>query len=297
MEAWAEVTNPTLSRELFRSAVDAHAPKLARWLAAPANEPLTVAADSGDEALAALFCLFESEPARKLNATEKVIVVKSADALSNVAKASTDFVLVLASPDAERESAGAHRQHHTIVVTRRNAVEGDPDIFLDLVDHETFRAGLTAMGQDGDSVDRLARESGYSLTVLRRRLSQIPAIKTPPWAARRGVADRLIPLVFVGAWDSRSEADQAILAGIAAGTHDEVETTVTELMTQEQSPVWSIDRFRGVVSKVDAFYSVQPYVTTAHLDRFFQVARLVLSESDPALELPEDQRVGGQFFW
>ncbi len=287
---WAEVTDPPLSKDLFGSAIEAHAPKLAQWLEEPSNEPLTVVADSADEALAALSCIFESESVQQLNAAERVIVVKSAEALSKVANASTDFIVVMASADAEHESAGIHRQHHTIVVTRRNAVEGEPDIFLDLVDHETFSAGLTAMGQDGDSIDRLARDSGYSPTVLRRRLSNIPAIRTPPWAAQQGVAEQLIPLVFVGAWDSGSEADQAVLAGIAAGTHDEIEKTVAALITQEQSPVWSIDKYRGVVSKVDSFYAVRSYVTTADLNRFFEVVQVVLSESDPALELPEDKR-------
>jgi addiction module HigA family antidote len=286
---WAGVTRPEFSKELFRSASQAHAEVLARWLQNPAERPLTVVADSADEALAALACLFESEPVRQLNAADRGIVVKSADALSKIAGGTTNFIIVMASADAERESAGLQRQHHTVVVTRRNAIENEANIIFDLVDHQTFETGLTAMGFDHDGVDRLARESGNSLTVLRRRLSEIPAIRTPPWA-QQDVADRLIPLVFVGAWDSTSDADQAILADIAGSTHDEIERTVAELAAQEQAPAWSIGKFRGVVSKVDAFYAVQSYVTPAHLKRFFQVARVVLSESDPALDLPGDKR-------
>lgn len=287
---WAEVTNPPLSKVLLRSATIAYVSKLTQWLEKPADEPLTVVADSADEALAALSCLFESDQVRKRHAAERVIVVKSAEALTKVTKASANLIIVLVSADAERESAGIHRHHHTIIVTRRNAVEGEPGIFIDLVDDETFREGLEAMGQDSDSIDRLARESGYSLTVLRRRLSHFPAIRTPSWAAHQDIADPLIPLVFVGAWNSSSKADQAVLADITARTHDDIERIVVELAAQEQSPVWSIDKFRGVISKVDALYAVQPYVTPTHLNRFFQVARVVLSENDPALELPENQR-------
>lgn len=286
---WAGVTKPEFSKQLFRSATQAHGEVLARWLQSPAQSPLTVVADSADEALAALACLFESEPNSQLGASDKVIVVKSTDALSKITSAATDFIVVMASPDVERESAGIHRRHHTVVVTRRNAIEGEADITLDLVDHQTFSVGLSAMGFNHDDVSRLARESGYSLTVLRRRLAEIPAIRVPPWAQQE-VAGRLIPLVFVGAWDSSSEADQAILADIVAGTHEEIEETVAELAAYEQAPVWSIGKIRGVVSKVDAFYAVQSYVTSAHLKRFFRVAGVVLSESDPALDLPEDQR-------
>ena len=43
-------------------------------------------------------------------AADRVIVVRSADALAKVTSAATDFVVVMASADAERESAGIHRQ-------------------------------------------------------------------------------------------------------------------------------------------------------------------------------------------
>ena len=55
-------------------------------------------------------------------------------------------------------------------------------------------------------------------------------------------------------------------------------------------------KFRSVVSKVDAFYGVHHYVTKNHLDCFFAMGRVVLSESDPALELPEDKRWGAVLY-
>ena len=50
---------------------------------------------------------------------------------------------------------------------------------------------------------------------------------------------------------------------------------------------------RGVVSKTDAFYAVQRHITPLHLRRFFDVARVVLAEADPALDLPEDREMDG----
>jgi len=61
----------------------------------PAESPLTVVADSTDEALAALACIFESETVRPLNTADRVIVVKSAEALSKIASAATDFIVVM----------------------------------------------------------------------------------------------------------------------------------------------------------------------------------------------------------
>jgi hypothetical protein len=88
---------------------------------------------------------------------------------------------------------------HTIIIRRRNAVEGQPDIALDLVDDKTFRSALIGMGITDEDVPRYARESGQSPTVLRRRLSQVPEIKCPPWSEHSSLAKKLIPLGFVGA--------------------------------------------------------------------------------------------------
>jgi addiction module HigA family antidote len=289
-QEWAGVTDPELSKELFRASCDNSIPQFKRWLEEPPQRPCTVVANSPEEALAFLACAFERDELTALGFGDRAVVIRSADALARATNASSDFIAILASPMAEKASAGIHRRQHTIIVTRRNAVEGEPDVILDLVDYGSFKAALAAMGFDDDRIERLRHESGQSLTVLRRRLSSIPEIRTPPWAAAAEVAKRLIPLVLVGAWDSKSDADQAVLDGIGAGEREDIERTVGQLLAEEQSPVWSVGQFRGVVSKVDAFYAVRSHVTAADLKRFFQLARTVLSEDDPALDLPEDQR-------
>ncbi len=288
---FASVTDPKLSKTLFRDAAEMGAHKLHAWLAKPAQGPFTIAAESTEEALGFLAAAFEREPLASENAGDRVVVVRSAEAVSKLEGAATSLIAVLASREAELTSAGLHERQHTIVVTKRSAIgEDDPEVKLDLVDEITFRDALREMGVDDARIDRLDHESGHSLTVLRRRLATIDAIKQPPWAADRNVAERLIPLALVGAWNADGDADQAVLAAITGGNYDTVEKTVADLLGTEQSPVWSAGAFRGVVSKTDAFYAIHQRVTKAELKRFFDVARVVLSESDPALTLPEDQR-------
>jgi addiction module HigA family antidote len=287
---WAAVTEPEMSKALFGPAAKAWGGKIANWLSQPAEQPFTVVADSEEEALAALVCAFESESCAEVHAGDRVVVVRSADALAKVTGATSDCIVVLASAEAERQSAGLHRAHHTVVVTRRNALEAPPDITVDLVDDTTFHDALQEMGFSHADVERLGRESGQSQTVLRRRLATMPAIKSPPWAAQQDIAGRLVPLVFIGAWDAASEADQSIVSDVAGVAYDAIERTMAELQGEEQCPVWSAGPYRGMVSKTDAFYAVQRLVTASDLRRFLEVARVVLSESDPALELPEEQR-------
>jgi len=286
---WADATNPTLSKRLFPSAAAA-ANRLNEWLKRPPLRPFTVVADSPGEGLAALACAFEAGPLEDGRARERTVVVGTPEALAKLASATSDFIAILASANVEAEAAGLLDQHHTIVVTHRNGIEGTPDLTVDLVNDRTFHEALTEMGLGRDDVERLDRESGRSLTVLRRRLAELPALRSPPWAHDAETAKRLVPLMMVGAWDSTSQADQTVVATMADRAYDDIESTVAELVGEADSPVWSISTMRGVVSKTDAFYAVQRHITIAHLRRFFDVARVVLSEEDPALELPDDRK-------
>lgn len=45
-----------------------------------------------------------------------------------------------------------------------------------------------------------------------------------------------------------------------------------------------------MISKIDSLFAIASTVTKADLDRFLDVARTVLGEDDPALDLPEEDR-------
>ena len=287
---WANAAKPPLSKALFKALASTAALRLKRWLDQDPDRPFTVVADSHAEGVAAIACAFESGALEDGRARERAVVVKSPAALAKLTAATSDFIAIIDSAEVQAAADDVVCRHHTIVVTHRNGVEDAADFAVDLVDDETFRTGLGDMGFSHLDIERLDRESGRSLTVLRRRLAQLPALKSPPWAIDADIARRLVPLMLVGAWDTGSPADQAVVEAMAGQIHDEVEATVAEWVGEADSPLWSIGRMRGVVSKTDAFYAIQRHVTTAHLRRFFEVARVVLAEEDPALDLPEDQK-------
>ncbi len=134
------------------------------------------------------------------------------------------------------------------------------------------------------------RESGYSPTILRRRLARNPAVRTPLWTQQPGALQHLIPMMLVGAWHAQSNSDCEILSILAGTPYSEIEKQVAVLRTFEDPPIWAVGQFRGVTSKIDAFFAVHTAVTQKDLDDFLFAAEIVLSETDPALELPEDKR-------
>lgn len=287
---WAEVTAPPLSKKLFQPAVKRHEVAFKEWLTKPPSKPFVVAAESRLEALAFLACTLERLSDLPFNVFDRAIVFRSIGAFNRVAKASSTFVAIIASSKIERAMAGLHTRTHTIIVRGRNMAGGEPDVALGLLDHEGFGNALTAMGLSEHRIDQLARESGRSPTILRRRLAQVPAIKVPPWAEDHVVARKLIPLMFVGTWDSSKKADREILKYLTSRSYGEVEETLAQLIRMDDSPVWSVDKIRGVASKIDALYAVHKSITLNDIDNFIFAAEVVLLENDPALDLPEDKR-------
>ncbi|MDE0102155.1 MAG: hypothetical protein OXN89_07235 [Bryobacterales bacterium] len=143
-------------------------------------------------------------------------------------------------------------------------------------------------------IERLAREAGRSLKILRRRLSRSTAIGQPVWARDHLQSLVLIPLSLAGAWRFQSDGDNKALAFSSARPDPEaLETDFSELAQLEDSPEWSDREFRGVTSVLDALSATARWATSQLLDRFFRLSANVLSQSDPALELPETQQWDG----
>ena len=285
---WANVSEPHLTPEIFASSIAAYRDEFKKWLGKPSKKPFVVAADSRGEALAFLACLFDNKDFHQFK--DRAAVFTSPEVLKKLVASSVNFIPIVHSHDTERELGDAHRRLHCIVFRTRNAADRETDIVLDLLSHDAFEKALTVLGLERDKIERLARESGRSPTVLRRCLSENPAIKMPEWARDDKTAKDLVPMTLIGTWHAESEADREIVSYVANRNYEEIEDGVARLLGFDDSPVWSAGGFQGVTSKIDALFAIAERVIAADLDRFFIAAEYVLSESDPALELPEEKR-------
>ena len=290
---WASAAEPVLSPMLFAPAVERHSERFRAWLSDSPARPFTVAADSRDEAIAFVACLMGQEGGPG-DAGDRGIVFDAPGALHRLASAAPGaFVAVAGNWDVERALSGFHRDIHCIVPRPRNAVGlADPpaDVVLDVPGYEDFRNALEAMDIRRGRTDRLALESARSPTILRRRLAVVPADREPDRGRDRETAGKVIPAAMIGAWHAASRADREIVSLLAGADYEDVESGVADVLRLDDPPIWSIGQHRGVVSRLDALFATAPFVTAADLDRLFLVAEYVLSETDPALDLPESER-------
>ncbi|MDE0522583.1 MAG: HigA family addiction module antitoxin [Boseongicola sp.] len=295
-QEWAKVTEPELPKKLFAPAVERHREKIEKWLSATPGEPFVVTAESILEALAFLNCALSRAGESCPGTHERAVVIRSLAAFRNIAGISSNFVAIVASPEVEKALAGLHKKTHTIIVRGRNAVTCNANIALELLGHEPFREALRDTGLDDARVDQLARESARSPTVLRRRLAQVEGVKSPDWINDNKVARSIMPFMLAGAWDSSVEADREILRCLTSASDEDAERTVAQLQTVDEAPVWSIGHLRGVTSKIDALNATHRVLTKRQLEDFLVAAEIVLSEVDPALELPEDKRWAAELY-
>ena len=293
---WSSASTPKLTSDVFGPSLEAYRDEIVDWLVGEPERPFVISADSKGEAIAFLACLFREIP---IKSPDKAAAARSIDlaavfdlpsTLRKVAASRTAFLPIVRSKECERELAPIHRRLHCVTVRPRNAVDSDPNIALDLLNHGAFSQALTSMGIERDRVQSLERESGRSPTILRRRLSSIDAIREPRWAEDEPTARALIPLTLVGAWNSASSADRKVVSTLASRPYEQVETDIAKLLLADDSPVWAAGQHRGVASKLDALFAIRKRFIGADLSRFFIVAHSVLAEADPALELPENKR-------
>ena len=286
---WSMVTEPNLNRELFSDAVKTNREKLEGWLRSSEENSLIVVADSKDEAVAFLSCAFQ-DLGNWYSYYDKVLCVYSSKALKKAARGNSQFIAIVASEEAEKALPEVKDRVKAIIVCNKAAVI-NPGISLEMPSHDCFRESLVSMGISSQDVFRYSRESGQSPTVLRRRLSDIPSVKSPDWARKSETVRSLIPFMFVGAWNAENVADRQVLSRLSdLEGHEEVERIFAEMLQLEESPLWSISNYRGVVSKIDTLFLVRNSITKQDIEHFFDVAKAVLSEDDPVLDLPEEKR-------
>lgn len=289
-QAWCGAAKSSMPAALFSIAVGTAKPKFLQWLAEPAQKPFVLASDSKEEAVAFLSVLLSSEDAQLAATRDRVVIFRSPDALIKLTKGATDFVAV-ALTDEVQQALAAARPLHAVVVLPRNASSLEADVTLEPLTSEAFRVALETAGYKQDMIARLAKESGRSLTVLRRRLSDLPAVQSPPWAMDAAAAQALIPLYLAGSWNSRNERDTSVVTRMTGlPDKDTLELKVRELSQLPQAPVWSLSTYCGVYSKMDVMFATRAFVTSSMLERFFEQAKVVLEEDDPKLDLPDDKR-------
>lgn len=289
---WADVTNPPLPASLFDPAIEAGKEKLKQFLANEPQKPFLLTADSTDEAVAFISQALGARGGEELVSFQgRSLVFAQPGVFPQLANSTRRFVAITANREVEREFGPYTHKLHTLLIYPRNALNQEADITLEPLHYQPFDIALREIEPNQDRIQSLGHETGRSLTVLRRRLSTVPAIQSPDWSQNLDFKRSLIPFCFAGAWDTRSQADKdAIILLANAENADQIDQNCLKLTQLDDAPMWQIESHRGVISKIDSLFAVADAITQDDLECYFCIAECVLGEDDPSLDLPEQDQ-------
>ena len=278
---WSLVTKPPLPLECFDSACDRWTGQLKEFIRSDKPSSLSIRADSSIEALAFLHTAFTKigDPAL----LDKTFVFDSKEPFEKLASGPCDFIAVLHTAEVENSCAPFADHLRIILINQNCRPDQSADISLSPLDFASFRRCLETMQKTSGEISRLARESGRSLTILRRRLASSIAIQIPVWAGNSETTEALLPFVLAGSWDTSSAGDISVLSLLSGRTKEQLETCFSRLQNLPESPLWAVGTHHGVVSQMDSLFTAAPSITMSLLDRFYQAAELVLG----SIERPE----------
>lgn len=298
-DEWAGCTNPELPTELFNSIVEQHRNVLESWLDRQPDRPFILSAETELEGMAFLKCALEQIENSFPGVYANAIVLNSISALNSLAGTSSNSIVILSSPEVEKKLGGFFKNTRTIIVRSKNMPTRNVDINLGHIHigYEPFHIAFKNQGLENHEIDQLSRKSARSLTILRRQLTENPAIQNPAWSEDKQLAKSLIPFILIGVWDSENKSDRNILQKLTKNeNYDEIEDKILDLKNKIESPVWHFGKYQGIISKIDSLYAVKNYITPNIINSFIGLANDVLRETDPTLEVPNNERWAKNFF-
>jgi len=158
---------------------------------------------------------------------------------------------------------------------------------------QEFRQALNSLGLDEAEAERLTVNTGRSWSVFRRHCSRNPAIRSPEWL-ELPQAVALSTICLLGAWKGDRPEDREIVSQLAGRPYEEVERDLRQLAHVDDAPIIQIGTVWKAKSPLELLDLIGGRLTSGELDRFFDISQKILSEADPMLELPEEERYAAQ---
>ena len=183
-QRWAAASEPAMKPAIFEPSLAAYRDVFKEWLEKPSDRPFMVAADSKGEALAFLACLFEDDEI-PMRWRDLAAVFESGEVLRKLRD--VECVVPPHRPYRRGRTRTGLRLPSTSLHRR-----SPPQRRRFQARYRARPAGLQSL-RDGSGRDgcrerrcRSAREGGRDgpPTILRRRLSKVPAIRTPRMGRR-----------------------------------------------------------------------------------------------------------------
>lgn len=283
-------TDPELTPEVILAGRETLCSAINEW--AEGDDPiLRVKADTREEAvlLLAAWARREHGLAEEFLFANAVVVHRS-EAWRQLSAANRSHILIPLFTDGSLGLGDlSERGKWIFVPSGWDAAEATNIVIAPWLERHPLQIALKNAGVDGAEAYRVSGNCGRSLQVLTRILSRAPERQSPPWATHEQ-AQALVPLLLAGRWRSSRKADRAIISRLAGVSYESVEAALNRWLFVQQAPVRKYGDAYILTSPLDAWSQLGKHVTKQAWERYGELLIELLSQRDPSLDLPPDQR-------
>lgn len=288
---WTIGTKPQLTEELVIGGRSNDTKDIQDWIAGRPSIK-EVQGDHPEEAFAFLYSTIATLPdTEKAQAFARCVVVENKLEMRQLVQAFPNHPLIIAGAGECLDGAhAAVAKGHHVFISMDATVVGIRNVrrlarpHRDIVEKVLIKNGLSEA-----EAQRVARDSGRSIPVLRRHLFQSNAVSAPLWATA-GSAKILLPVLFANSWDENKDGDRQIVETLTGMNYDAFIKELSPLLLVDDAPARKVGSVWMLKSPLDTWYLLAPHLTQDQLKLFETALLAVLSKTDPKYELEPEKR-------
>lgn len=247
-----------------------------------------IQSSSRDEALAFCIASFVDNSELEEDFFSRSIIVENTETFRELVENKTPLIMFPMFDDDNVINQAVQKGHTVIVPLGADASENWPGkIKLPNIERDSFINALLKMGISKEIAEKYSKESIRNLSILRRQLKFSRNI--PKWAEMEYVR-QIIPALLVGRWDENFEEDKNIISKLAGDNYDNYIKNLTPWLHSADPPIIKIGTTWRIASPLDAWANISKNITQNDFELLRNSILEILSEINPALELPADKR-------
>jgi len=288
-EKWKDSTKPAISPVLLKAGRASQVEGIINWLnSGPCTE--NVQAQTSDEAIAFLASVISTMNESDMEYYfSRALVAENADSFRHITATAKDDLILVADFENLNFVDQAGKLHHVYIPkppvyteNRKNVIE------LGYLAKRQLIPALMEIGLTDEQSEKLARDTGGSLSVLRRRLGNP---QTPPEWAKPDTFMELIPVLFVESWNGEKIGDKQVLERLSNTKYDTFISQMKKWRLKQDSPILQMgpNKWR-LVSPFDVFMTLFHTVSDETLMEFKKIVIDVFSTKDPSFDLGPEKR-------
>jgi hypothetical protein len=235
------------------------------------------------------------------------LIVHTIEAWRHVSAGRESLVLI-ASPTLEvsaTDAAGAVGAGHHVFISGPHGIVGQGEaVPLSRQDHYAVAQALEESSYSASRAMALSRACCGSSSILKRLVTRHPETRFPEWG-RDEHRTALAPFALLGGWmhveppregaiapriGASPPLDLWLVQELVGCKQEELDALVTRWQRDSEPLFLRLGQSVLVASREDAWHLLGGSVTEQQLQRFRDLALLVLEEDNPAFELAPDQR-------